>query len=160
MGLDMYLYKKEIEKDIDFENDDDRYLYWRGRHDLHRLFEMFSTRVEEGRYEFTKNDLLKMYLYLNEGVLNIFKGAASAHDEIYNLENKEMEDKTFFRECFVVVRNLEKIFEIELKNGNDYNLLNLFYECGGTESYNLMFALTKFLKSMKDDEKLVYIASY
>ena len=90
MGLDMYLYKKEIEKDIDFENDDERYLYWRGQHDLHRLFEMFSTRVEDGRYEFSKNDLLKMYLYLNEGVLNIFKEAASAHDEVYNLESKEI----------------------------------------------------------------------
>lgn len=160
MGLDMYLYKKEIEKEIDFESDDDRYLYWRGQHDLHRLFEMFSTRVEEGRYEFTKNDLLKMYLYLNEGVLNIFKGAASAHDEICNLENKEIEDKTFFRECFVIVRNLEKSFEIEHRKGKDYNLLNLFDDCDGTDSYNLMIALTKFLKSMKDDEKLVYIASY
>lgn len=44
MGLDMYLYNSKY-TDINFEDDDNRYLYWCGQRDLHRLFEMFGKRT-------------------------------------------------------------------------------------------------------------------
>jgi hypothetical protein len=160
MGLDMYLYNSKY-TDINFEDDDDRCLYWRSQRDLHGLFEMFGKRTEkEGYYTFTKNDVIKMVAYILESVMNIHKAAMVAYDDMSNAEYKELTNDVLHREYYVAGRILSKAFDNELRCGNSYNAANLFGNFDGTMMADLINGLMKLLIEMKDDETITYLASY
>ena len=160
MGLDMYLYNSK-HKDIKFEDDDNRCLYWRGQRDLHYLFETFGHRTDdEGYYTFSKDDVIKMVAYLMESVMNIHKAAMVAYDDMSNAEMKELTNDILNREYYVAGRVMLKAFDKELRCGNDYNAVNLFDDCDGSLMADLINGLMSFLKNMKDDETLTYLASY
>ena len=160
MGLDMYMYNSK-HADINFEDDDNRCLYWRSQRDLHELFNMFGERTEiEGEYIFTKNDVIKMVAYILESVMNIHKAAMVAYDDMTNAEYKELPNDVLHREYYVAGRILSKAFDNELRYGNSYNAVNLFGNFDGTMMADLINGLMKLLKEMKDDETITYLASY
>ena len=160
MGLDMYLYNSK-HKDIEFELDDNRCLYWRGQRDLHYLFEMFGHRTdEEGYYTFSKDDVIKMVAYLMESVMNIHKAAKVAYDDMTNADEKDLSNEALHREYYVAGRILTKAFEKELRIGNNYNAVNLFDDYDGTMMADLINGLMSLLKEMNDGETLTYLASY
>lgn len=161
MGLDMYLYNSKHHDVINFEGDDNRYLYWRGQRDLHGLFNMFGKRTEkEGYYTFSKDDVIKMVAYLLESVMNIHKASKVAYDDMSNADYKDLSNEVLHREYYVAGRILSKAFEKELRVGNDYNAVNLFDDYDGTMMADLINGLMSFLKEMKDDETITYLASY
>ena len=160
MGLDMYLYNSK-HKDIDFEIDDNRCLYWRGQRDLHHLFERFGHRTyEEGYYTFSKDDVIKMVAYLMESVMNIHKAAKVAYDDMTNADEKDLSNEALHREYYVAGRILAKAFEKELRVGNDFNAVNLFDDYDGTMMADFINGLLTLLKEMEDGETLTYLASY
>lgn len=98
MGLDMYMYNSKYHDDINFESDDNRCLYWRSQRNLHELFIMFGKRTEvEGKYIFTKNDIIYMLSYLMESIMNIHKAAMVAYDDMTNAEEKELPNDVLHR---------------------------------------------------------------
>ena len=156
----MYLYNSK-HKDIEFELDDDRCLYWRGQRDLHYLFERFGHRTEkEGYFIFTKDDVIKMVAYLMESVMNIHKAAKVAYDDMTNADEKDLSNEALHREYYVAGRILTKAFEKEIRVGNDYNVVNLFDDYDGSMMADLINGLMKLLVEMKDDELITYLASY
>lgn len=160
MGLDMYMYNSK-HADINFEDDDNRCLYWRSQRDLHDLFNMFGKRTEkEGYYIFTKNDVIKMLAYLMESVMNIHKAAMVAYDDMTNAEEKELPNDVLHREYYVAGRVFLKAFDKELRCGNSYNAVNIFGDFDGTMMADLINGLMKLLVEMKDDETITYLASY
>lgn len=160
MGLDMYMYNSK-HADINFEDDDNRCLYWRSQRDLHDLFNMFGKRTEkEGYYIFTKNDVIKMLAYLMESVMNIHKAAMVAYDDMTNAEEKELPNDVLHREYYVAGRVFLKVFDKELRCGNSYNAVNIFGDFDGTMMSDLINGLMKLLVEMKDDETITYLASY
>lgn len=160
MGLDMYMYNSK-HADINFEDDDNRCLYWRSQRDLHDLFNMFGKRTEkEGYYIFTKNDVIKMLAYLMESVMNIHKAAMVAYDDMTNAEEKELPNDVLHREYYVAGRVFLKVFDKELRCGNSYNAVNIFGDFDGTMMADLINGLMKLLVEMKDDETITYLASY
>ena len=160
MGLDMYMYNTK-HADINFEDDDNRCLYWRSQRDLHDLFNMFGKRTEkEGYYIFTKDDVLKMLAYLIESVMNIHKAAMVAYDDMTNAEEKELPNDVLHREYYVAGRVFLKVFDKELRCGNSYNAVNIFGDFDGTMMADLINGLMKLLVEMKDDETITYLASY
>ena len=161
MGLDMYLYNSKHHTDINFEGDDNRCLYWRSQRELHDFFDKFGKRTEyEGRYTFTKKDVIDMLAYLLESVMNIHKAAMVAYDDMINAEYKELPNDVLHREYYVAGRIFTKSFDKELREGNSYNAVNLFGNFDGTMMADLINGLMSFLKEMKDDETLTYLASY
>lgn len=160
MGLDMYIYNSK-HTDINFEDDDNRCLYWRSQRDLHDLFNMFGKRTEkEGYYIFTKNDVIKMVAYLMESIMNIHKAAMVAYDDMTNAEEKELPNDVLHREYYVAGRVFLKAFDKELRCGNSYNAVNIFGDFDGTMMADLINGLMKLLVEMKDDETITYLASY
>lgn len=160
MGLDMYMYNSK-HKDIRYEDDDNRCLYWCGQRDLHYLFEMFGHRTDkEGYYTFSKDDVIKMIAYLMESIMNIHKAAKVAYDDMRNADDKDLSNEALHREYYVAGRILTKAFETEIRVGNDYNAVNLFDDYDGTMMADLMNGLMSLLKDMKDGETLTYLASY
>ena len=160
MGLDMYMYNSK-HTDIKFEEDDDRYLYWRGQRDLHELFYMFGKRTEkEGYFIFTKDDVIRMVAYLMESVMNIHKAAKIAYDDMSNAEDKELPNDVLHREYYVAGRFLSKAFENELRCGHSFNAVNIFDDFDGSMMADLINGLMKLLMEMKDDELITYLASY
>jgi hypothetical protein len=160
MGLDMYMYNSK-HTDINFEGDDDRCLYWRGQRQLHELFYMFGERTEiEGKYIFTKDDVIKMVAYILESVMNIHKAAMVAYDDMTNAEEKELPNDVLHREYYVAGRILSKAFENELRCGHSFNAVNIFDDFDGTMMADLINGLMKLLMEMKDDELITYLASY
>lgn len=160
MGLDMYMYNSK-HADINFEDDDNRCLYWRSQRDLHDLFNMFGKRTEkEGYYIFTKNDVIKMVAYLMESIMNIHKAAMVAYDDMTNAEEKELPNDVLHREYYVAGRVFLKAFDKELRCGNSYNAVNIFGDFDGTMMADLINGLMKLLVEMKDDETITYLASY
>lgn len=160
MGLDMYMYNSK-HADINFEDDDNRCLYWRSQRDLHDLFNMFGKRTEkEGYYIFTKNDVIKMVAYLMESIMNIHKAAMVAYDDMTNAEEKELPNDVLHREYYVAGRVFIKAFDKELRCGNSYNAVNIFGDFDGTMMADLINGLMKLLVEMKDDETITYLASY
>ena len=160
MGLDMYMYNSK-HTDIRYEDDDNRYLYWRGQRDLHYLFETFGHRTDkEGYYTFSKSDVIKMVAYLMESVMNIHKAAKVAYDDMTNADDKDLSNEALHREYYVAGRILAKAFDKELRVGNDYNAVNLFDDYDGTMMADLINGLMSLLKDMEDGETLTYLASY
>ena len=156
----MYMYNSK-HADINFEDDDNRCLYWRSQRDLHDLFNMFGKRTEkEGYYIFTKNDVIKMLAYLMESVMNIHKAAMVAYDDMTNAEEKELPNDVLHREYYVAGRVFLKVFDKELRCGNSYNAVNIFGDFDGTMMADLINGLMKLLVEMKDDETITYLASY
>lgn len=161
MGLDMYLYNSKHHDVINFEGDDDRCLYWRSQRDLHDLFNMFGKKTEyEGKYTFTKKDVIDMLAYLLESVMNIHKAAMEAYDDMSNAEYKELPNDVLHREFYISGRIFLKAFDKELRTGNSYNAVNLFDNFDGKMMADLINGLMSYLKEMKDDETLTYLASY
>ena len=156
----MYMYNSK-HADINFEDDDNRCLYWRSQRDLHDLFNMFGKRTEkEGYYIFTKDDVIKMLAYLIESVMNIHKAAMVAYDDMSNVEEKELPNDVLHREYYVAGRVFLKAFDKELRCGNSYNAVNIFGDFDGTMMADLINGLMKLLVEMKDDETITYLASY
>ncbi len=161
MGLDMYMYNSKHHNDINFEGDDNRCLYWRGQRDLHDLFVRFGKRTEvEGKYIFTKNDVIYMVAYLLESVMNIHKAAMVAYDDMTNAEEKELPNDVLHREYYVAGRVFLKVFDKELRYGNCHNAVNIFGDEDGTMMADLINGIMNLLKKMKDDELITYLASY
>ena len=156
----MYMYNSK-HTDINFEEDDDRCLYWCGQRMLHELFYMFGKRTEkEGYFVFTKEDVIRMVAYLMESVMNIHKAAKIAYDDMNNAEEKELSNDVLHREYYVAGRILSKAFENELRCGHSFNAVNIFDDFDGTMMKDLINGLMKLLMEMKDDELITYLASY
>lgn len=157
----MYMYNSKHHDDINFEGDDSRCLYWRGQRDLHDLFVRFGKRTEvEGKYIFTKDDVISMVAYILESVMNIHKAAMVAYDDMSNAEEKELPNDVLHREYYVAGRILSKAFENELRCGNSLNAVNIFDDFDGTMMAYLINGIMSLLKKMKDDELITYLASY
>lgn len=157
----MYMYNSKHHADINFEGDDSRCLYWRGQRDLHEVFTRFGKRTEvEGKYIFTKNDVIYMVAYLLESVMNIHKAAMVAYDDMSNAEEKELPNDVLHREYYVAGRVFLKVFDKELRYGNSHNAVNIFDDFDGTMMANLINGIMSLLKKMKDDELITYLASY
>lgn len=160
MGLDMYMYNSK-HTDINFEDDDDRCLYWRGQRTLHELFYMFGKRTEkEGYFIFTKDDVIRMVAYLMHSVMNIHKAAKIAYDDMTKAEFEELPNDVLHREYYVAGRILSKAFDNELRYGHSFNAVNIFDDVDGTMMKDLINGLMKLLMEMKDDEIITYLASY
>lgn len=160
MGLDMYMYNSK-HKDIRFEDDDKRCLYWRGQRDLHYLFEMFGHRTDkEGYYTFSKSDVINLVAYLIDSVMNIHKAAKVAYDDMTNADEKDLSNEALHREYYVAGRILAKAFDKELRVGKGYNAVNLFDDYDGTMLADLVNGLMSLLKDMGDGETITYLASY
>lgn len=157
----MYMYNNKYHADINFEGDDSRCLYWRGQRDLHDVFVRFGKRTEvEGKYIFTKNDVICMVAYLLESVMNIHKAAMVAYDDMSNAEEKELPNDVLHREYYVAGRVFLKAFDKELRFGNSHNAVNIFDDFDGTMMADLIDGIMSLLKKMKDDELITYLASY
>lgn len=161
MGLDMYMYNSKHHTDINFEGDDSRCLYWRGQRDLHEVFTRFGKKTDvEGKFLFTKNDVIYMVAYLLESVMNIHKAAMVAFEDMTNAEEKELPNDVLHREYYVAGRVFLKTFDNELRYGNCHNAVNIFDDFDGTMMANLINGIMSLLKKMKDDETITYLASY
>ena len=161
MGLDMTLYH-EADKDIwmDEELDSSRCPYFRNERELHNLIARNGVVKSEGVFELTKESLCNILITLLPSIMNVYAAAMDAHNEMSLIEENELTNEALHREFYVIGKLLSKSIRKEYKEYNESAVSILNEDEDGVRMKKFVNDLIGLIKRIKDEEKVIYNASY